>query len=93
MLAALGAKKRPGQVLVGFTADESGRGVSRAREKLDRKKADIFVFNDISRADIGFDSPENEVTLIMSSDERVVAKAPKDEIAAAVLDAVEHLLP
>jgi len=29
----------------------------------------------------------------MSSDERVVSKAPKDEIAAAILDAVEALLP
>jgi phosphopantothenoylcysteine decarboxylase/phosphopantothenate--cysteine ligase len=93
VLATLGASRHPGQVLVGFAADESERGVTRTRDKLDRKKADIFVFNDISRADIGFDSPENEVTLIMSSDERVVAKAPKDEIAAAVLDAVEHLLP
>jgi phosphopantothenoylcysteine decarboxylase/phosphopantothenate--cysteine ligase len=93
VLATLGASRHPGQVLVGFAADESERGVTRTRDKLDRKKADIFVFNDVSRADIGFDSPENEVTLIMSSDERVIAKAPKDEIAAAVLDAVEHLLP
>ena len=93
VLATLGASRHPGQVLVGFAADESERGVTRTRDKLDRKKADLFVFNDISRADIGFDSPENAVTLIMSSDERVVAKAPKDEIAATVLDAVEQLLP
>jgi phosphopantothenoylcysteine decarboxylase / phosphopantothenate---cysteine ligase len=93
VLATLGSSKRPGQVLVGFAADESERGLVRAREKLKRKNADVIVFNDISRADIGFDSPQNEITLVLSSDDRVVAKAPKDEIAAAILDAVEQLIP
>ncbi|MDE3024519.1 MAG: bifunctional phosphopantothenoylcysteine decarboxylase/phosphopantothenate--cysteine ligase CoaBC [Acidobacteriota bacterium] len=92
VLAALGGRKRPGQVLVGFAADAGESGLARAREKLDRKNADIFVFNDVSRADIGFDSGDNEVTLITPSGERVVSKAPKDEIAAAILDAVEPLL-
>lgn len=92
VLAAVGAAKAPGQVLVGFAADEGERGLARAREKLDRKNADMFVFNDISRADIGFDSAANEVTLVTPAGERAVAKAPKDEIAAAILDAVEHLL-
>lgn len=92
VLAAIGASKAPGQVLVGFAADEGERGLARAREKLDRKNADVFVFNDVARADIGFDSAENEVTLISPAGERTVAKAPKDEIAAAILDAVEELL-
>ncbi|HEY4411925.1 MAG TPA: bifunctional phosphopantothenoylcysteine decarboxylase/phosphopantothenate--cysteine ligase CoaBC [Gaiellaceae bacterium] len=92
VLASIGASKDPGQVLVGFAADEGERGLARAREKLDRKNADIFVFNDVSRADIGFDAHENEVTLITHGGERAVAKAPKDEIAAAILDAVETLL-
>jgi phosphopantothenoylcysteine decarboxylase/phosphopantothenate--cysteine ligase len=92
VLAALGAAKHPGQVLVGFAADEGERGLARAREKLDRKNADLFVFNDVARAGIGFDSTENEVTLITPSAERAVAKAPKDEIAAAILDEVETLL-
>jgi len=92
VLAALGGRKRPGQVLVGFAADEGGRGLARAREKLGRKNADVFVFNDVSRADIGFDSDENEVTLVTPTGERVVSKAPKAEIAAAILDAVEPLL-
>ena len=92
VLAAVGAVKAPGQVVVGFAADEGERGLARAREKLDRKNADVFVFNDVSRADIGFDSVANEVTLITPAGERAVAKAPKDEIAAAILDAVEALL-
>ena len=92
VLATLGASKRPGQVLVGFAADESEPGLARAREKLERKNADVIVFNDVSRADIGFDSPENEITLVLSSEDRVVARAPKDEIAAAILDVVEDLI-
>lgn len=92
VLAALGGRKRPGQVLVGFAADEGERGLARAREKLGRKNADVFVFNDVSRPDIGFDSDENEVTLVTPTGERVVSKAPKAEIAAAILDAVEPLL-
>ncbi|HEY8027901.1 MAG TPA: bifunctional phosphopantothenoylcysteine decarboxylase/phosphopantothenate--cysteine ligase CoaBC [Gaiellaceae bacterium] len=92
VLAALGASRHPGQVLVGFAADEGEQGLSRAREKLVRKGADLFVFNDVARPDIGFDADDNEVTLITGNGERRIAKAPKDEVAAAILDQVELLL-
>jgi phosphopantothenoylcysteine decarboxylase / phosphopantothenate---cysteine ligase len=92
VLAALGAAKRPGQVLVGFAADEGERGLERAREKLARKNADLFVFNDVAQEGIGFDAADNEVTLVSAGGDRIVPRAPKDEIAAAVLDAVESLL-
>jgi phosphopantothenoylcysteine decarboxylase/phosphopantothenate--cysteine ligase len=92
VLATLGAAKHPGQVLVGFAADEGERGLARAREKRERKNADLFVYNDVARAGIGFETADNEVTLIAPAGERTVAKAPKDEIAAAILDAVEALL-
>jgi len=92
VLAALGEQPRPGRVLVGFAADHGETGLGRAREKLDRKKADLFVFNDVSRADIGFDAADNETTLLTARGERTIAKAPKDEIAAAILDEVETLL-
>ena len=45
----------------------------------------------MGRSDIGFDSPENEVTLITADGDRLVPRAPKREIAAAVLDEVERL--
>ena len=90
--ATLGAAKHDAQLLVGFAADEGERGLARAREKLDRKHADLFVYNDVARADIGFDAAENAVTLITQSGERAVPKAPKDEIAASILDALESLL-
>ena len=59
---------------------------------LDDKNVDLVVYNDVARADIGFDSEENEVTLITRAGERTVEKAPKREIAAAVLDEIERLL-
>jgi len=92
VLAALGGRRLPGQVLVGFAADLGGHGLERARAKLANKGADLFVFNDVGRSDIGFESVENEVTLVSAAGERTIAKAPKDEIAAAILDEVERLL-
>ena len=92
VLAALGAGRVPGQVLVGFAADQGEHGLARAREKLTYKNADLFVYNDVGRTGIGFDSTDNEVTLVSARGERTVARAPKDEIAGAILDEVERLL-
>ena len=92
ILAALGAAGRPEQVLVGFAADGAGQGLDRARQKRLDKSADLFVFNDIDRDDVGFDVPDNEVVLVSNGGERHVAKAPKGEIAVAVLDEIERLL-
>jgi phosphopantothenoylcysteine decarboxylase/phosphopantothenate--cysteine ligase len=92
VLAALGANRRPGQVLVGFAADDSDSGLERAREKLRAKGSDLVVFNDVSRDDIGFDVDDNEVVLLTNGSEQHVAKAPKGEIAAAVFDVVERIV-
>ena len=92
VLAALGSGRSPGQVLVGFAADGAGDGLVRARKKRTAKGADLIVFNDISRDDIGFDASENEVVLVAEDGECHVPRAPKREIAAAVLDEVERLL-
>ena len=92
VLSALGDGNREGQLLVGFAAETGPDGLERAREKLARKGADLFVLNDVSRSDIGFDAYENEVTLLAATGERTVAKAPKDEVAAAILDEVERLI-
>ena len=92
VLAALGAARRPGQVLVGFAADGGDGGLERAREKRRAKNADLFVFNDVSRPDIGFDVLDNEVVLVSEDGEREVGKRPKLDIAAEVLDEVERVL-
>jgi phosphopantothenoylcysteine decarboxylase / phosphopantothenate---cysteine ligase len=92
VLSALGERRRDGQLLVGFAAETGAAGLERAREKLARKGADLLVFNDVSRTDVGFDAYENEVTLLTAETEMTVAKAPKEEIARAILDEVEALL-
>ncbi len=56
------------------------------------KNVDLVVYNDVGRAEIGFDSADNEVTLVTSAGDRLVPRAPKPVIAAAVLDEVERLL-
>ncbi len=92
VLATLGARRVPGQVLVGFAADLGEAGLERARAKLANKNADLFVFNDVGRSDIGFEADDNEVTLVAAGGDRTIAKAPKTEIAAQILDEVERLL-
>ena len=64
VLAELGRRARNGQVLVGFAADEGEEGLVRARTKLANKGGNLFVYNDVSRSDIGFESDWNEVVLI-----------------------------
>ena len=92
VLAELGRHRRPGQVLVGFAADQGEHGLERAREKLVSKDANLFVFNDVSRDDIGFEASDNEVVLITREGERTVAKAPKEHVAAEILNEIERLL-
>lgn len=92
VLRTLGERRTNGQVLIGFAADRGDRGLARAREKLEHKHVDLMVYNDVSRTDIGFDAGDNEVVLITAAGERRVAKAPKDQIATAIVDAVEELL-
>jgi phosphopantothenoylcysteine decarboxylase / phosphopantothenate---cysteine ligase len=92
VLRELGARRTNGQLLVGFAADAGERGLERAREKLEAKQIDLVVFNDISRDDIGFDAPENEVVLVSADGERRLDKAAKERIAAAILDAVAERL-
>lgn len=90
---ALGERKRDGQVLVAFGAEHGEEGLARKRAMLETKNADLVVFNDVGRPDIGFDSAENEIVLVARDGERVVPKASKAAIAAAILDEVERLLP
>ena len=92
VLHELGARRTNGQVLVGFAADRGRRGLERAREKLVAKRADLIVFNDVSRDDVGFDAPENEVVLVSAEGERRIEKVGKDRVAAAILDEVAERL-
>jgi phosphopantothenoylcysteine decarboxylase / phosphopantothenate---cysteine ligase len=90
VLAALSAARRPGQTLVGFAAEHGEAGVELARAKLEDKRLDLVVVNDISRLEIGFDSADNEVTIIAADGEQALARASKAEVAGAILDDVER---
>jgi phosphopantothenoylcysteine decarboxylase/phosphopantothenate--cysteine ligase len=92
VLSALARERRADQIVVGFAAEHGEGAVAYGREKLERKRLDAIVVNDISRADIGFDSHENEV-LILTRDggERHVPRSAKGDVAAAVLDQVQRL--
>ena len=89
VLAALGRRRRTGQILVGFAA-ESGPGArERARAKLEEKGADLFVVNDVSQHGVGFGHETNAVTILdRRGNSTDVPLAPKPTIAAVVLDAV-----
>ena len=103
ILAALAARGRPDQIVVGFAAETPGTdatstssegtipGVERARAKLERKGADAIVLNDVSRPEIGFESAENEVVIVEREGERRVPQASKEEVSEAILDRVEAL--
>lgn len=93
ILADLGSRKRPDQVLVGFAAETNDLQAN-ALAKLKRKGADILVANDVSAPGVGFAHDTNAVT-IFGSDGSVseVPLASKNAIAQAVLDAVVDRLP
>jgi phosphopantothenoylcysteine decarboxylase/phosphopantothenate--cysteine ligase len=91
IVAAVAAGRRPDQTVVGFAAEHGDGAIERGRAKLARKGLDVVVVNDISRSDIGFDSAENEVTIVLADGECEVGRRPKGEVAAAILDEVERL--
>jgi phosphopantothenoylcysteine decarboxylase/phosphopantothenate--cysteine ligase len=88
VLATLAARRRPGQVLVGFAAEHGEGALEYGRDKLARKAVDAVVVNDIGGAGVGFESADNEVWIVTADGERHVPKTSKEEVAAAVLDAV-----
>jgi phosphopantothenoylcysteine decarboxylase/phosphopantothenate--cysteine ligase len=93
VLSALAARRRAGQVLVGFAAEHGAGAVEYGRGKLGRKQLDAIVVNDVSQPGIGFDSSENEVTIVLAGGAaRRLARAGKTSIADGVLDEVEKLL-
>ena len=92
VLHELGSRRHEGQVLVAFGADHGEPGLERKRAMLADKNVDLVVYNDVGGEGIGFDSGENAVTIVSREGERAVEKAPKQRIAALILDEVERLL-
>jgi phosphopantothenoylcysteine decarboxylase/phosphopantothenate--cysteine ligase len=88
VLATLAARRRPGQLLVGFAAEHGEGAVAYGRDKLARKDLDAVVVNDVGAPGIGFDAAQNEVTIVTPDAERHVPRSSKAEVATAILDAV-----
>lgn len=78
-------------VLVGFAAETSDV-VARARGKLQAKKIDLIVANDVSRADTGFGVDTNAATLVTPQGEETMPLETKARLAGAILDRVEIIL-
>ena len=76
-------KDRP--YMVGFAAETEDL-LKNARKKLEKKKIDLIIANDVSDKSIGFDSEENEVTLITNSEEVLLDRSSKKKIAKRIVE-------
>lgn len=76
--------------LVGFAA-ETENVIANAQGKRERKQCDLVIANDVSRAGVGFDSSENEVSLVYA--ERIVhlPLASKEHLGHELMSAIEEL--
>lgn len=91
-LVDLGEKKPDGQVLIGFAA-ETDDLLDNAQGKLERKKLDIIVANDVSKPGVGFEHDTNEVVIIQADGSREdVPLTDKRDVARRVLDTAAQKL-
>ena len=89
ILASVAALSDP-PYLVGFAAETQSL-IKNAVQKRERKCLDAIVVNDVSDHSIGFDSDENEVTLLHAHGETTFDKSPKAEIASKLVAAISEL--
>ncbi|ACY46922.1 bifunctional phosphopantothenoylcysteine decarboxylase/phosphopantothenate--cysteine ligase CoaBC [Rhodothermus marinus] len=93
ILAELGRRRRPDQVLVGF-AMETDNALENAREKLRRKNLDWIALNRLNEPGAGFGTGTNRLTLLHRSGHlEELPLLPKDEAAEALLDRVLREIP
>jgi len=93
ILAEVGRRRRPGQVLVGFAA-ETSNVVERAGAKLAAKHIDLVVANDVSAPGAGFDHDTNQATILAADGTRIdVPLSDKRAVAAAVIAEIVARLP
>ncbi len=88
---ALGKMKRDGQRLVAF-ALETNDEESNAKRKLERKNADFIVLNSTRIPGTTFGSDDNQITVISRDFKHEYPKKPKTEVAADIIDELEHIL-
>jgi phosphopantothenoylcysteine decarboxylase/phosphopantothenate--cysteine ligase len=92
VLALLGERKQPGQILVGFAA-ETDRVEQHAAEKMASKHVDMMVANDVSAPDAGFEVDTNRAILLYSSGSREETPLlDKGDLADLLLDRIAAVL-
>lgn len=87
---AVGERKRPGQVLVGFAAETQDL-LANAKGKLAGKNLDLIVANDVTAEGAGFGTDTNLVTLITREGETALPLMSKREVAGRIWDAAMTL--
>ena len=92
ILAELGRRRRPGQVLVGFAAETDGL-VERLAAKLEAKDVDLMVGNDVGAQGVGFAYETNAVTILQRGGARTeIPLQSKRAVAQAILAVALPLL-
>lgn len=76
------------QILLGFAA-ETENLLQHAQSKLERKGAAWIIANDVSRSEIGFNSSDNEVTLLSQTGQKIhLPRAPKEDLALQIWEEI-----
>jgi phosphopantothenoylcysteine decarboxylase/phosphopantothenate--cysteine ligase len=83
ILKTIAANKKDLKV-IGFAA-ETQNVIANARQKLQEKKLDLIIANDVSDKSIGFDSDENEVYLITKKIEKKIDKISKKKLSRNII--------
>ena len=71
--------------VVGFAA-ETNDLIKNAEKKLSNKNLDLIIANDVSNKDIGFDSDDNEVTLITEKEKHLIERQNKRKVSKKIID-------
>jgi phosphopantothenoylcysteine decarboxylase/phosphopantothenate--cysteine ligase len=82
ILGEVSAARHEGLMVIGFAA-ETNQVVEHARAKLRQKNLDAVVANDVSRADAGFDTDTNAITIITRDSDQVLELPLMTKAAAA----------
>ena len=85
ILAWLGAHRRAGQILCGFSM-ETEHLLENSRVKLEKKKIDMIVANNLKQEGAGFGTDTNVVTLITKEKTEEFPMLSKEEVAERLLD-------
>lgn len=89
ILAYLGEHRKPGQFICGFSM-ETENLVENSKKKLQKKNADLIVANNLRDESAGFGTDTNVVTLVMEEGIVELPCMSKEEVAEAVLDAIQN---